>query len=278
MTEATGWPAGACDTHVHVYDGRFPIAPAAVLRPADASVADYRAVQRSLGLDRVVFVQPTTYGLDNRCQLEAAAALGEAARLVVVVDEETTDEELARLDAAGARGARFHMLPGGAVGWESLQPVATRIADLGWHIQLQLDGRELTDRIDDLQALPCPLVVDHIGRFMPPVASDHPSFRALVRLLDDDRTWVKLSAPYEASLDPSHAYDEMGDLARALVAHRPDRVLWASNWPHPGQDHPPSPTDLHRLLHAWVEDPATRRAILVDNPAVLYGFTDGEPR
>lgn len=278
MTEATGWPAGACDTHVHVYDGRFPTAPAAVLRPADASVVDYRAVQRSLGLDRVVFVQPTTYGLDNRCQLEAAAALGEAARLVVVVDEATTDEELARLDAAGARGARFHMLPGGAVGWESLRPVATRIAELGWHIQLQLDGRELADRIDDLQALPCPLVVDHIGRFMPPVASDHPSFRALVRLLDDDRTWVKLSAPYEASLDPSHAYDEMGDLARALVAHRPDRVLWASNWPHPGQDRPPSPTDLHRLLHAWVEDPATRRAILVDNPAALYGFTDGEPR
>ena len=141
---------GACDSHVHVYDQRYPISPSAVLTPPDASLVEYRAVQAALGLDRVVFVQPTTYGLDNRCQLEAVAQLGDAARAVVVVDDTTTDDELARLTSQGGRGARFHMLPGGAVPWEIMHTVAELIAGHGWHIQLQLNGRQLADRLDAL--------------------------------------------------------------------------------------------------------------------------------
>jgi D-galactarolactone isomerase len=280
-----------------VYDARFPVAPTAVLRPADASVADYRRFQSALGLDRVVVVQPTTYGLDNRCQLEAVAEFGDSARAVVVVDARTPPDELARLDAVGARGARFHMLPGGSVGWDDLPVVAARIADLGWHVQMQLDGRELPQHLAALLALPTPLVVDHVGRFMPPVTTDHPAFVALRTLLDTGRTWVKLSAPYEsapasstpdtttpdvAAPDPTapdtatpdgrRTFPAVTALATALVASHPERMLWASNWPHPGQAEPLTSDELRALMLDWLPDPGVRHRVLVANPTELYRF------
>jgi D-galactarolactone isomerase len=257
---------------VHVYDARYPVAPSALLRPPDALVADYRRFQTALGLDRVVVVQPTTYGLDNRCQLEAVAELGDAARAIVVVDARTSSEELRQLDGLGARGARFHLLPGGAVGWDDLPVVAARIADLGWHVQLQLDGRELPHRLGALMALPTPLVVDHVGRFMPPVAPDHAAFAALLTLLDTGRTWVKLSAPYESTLDGAPTFPAVTALATALVGSHPERMLWASNWPHPGQTDPLTDDEVRRLMLDWLPEPVVRHRVLVENPATLYRF------
>jgi D-galactarolactone isomerase len=260
---------------MHIYDSRYPAAPSAVIRPADALVADYRRFQASFGLDRVVVVQPTTYGLDNRCQLDAVAELcehGDIARAIVVVDADTSIDELRRLDESGARGARFHMLPGGAVGWDDLPIVAARIAELGWHVQLQLDGRELPRRLDTLLALPTSLVVDHVGRFMPPVAPDHDAFGALLTLLDTGRTWVKLSAPYESTLEGAPTFPAVSTLAKALVAANPERMLWASNWPHPGQDEPLTDRDLLALTLDWLPDPTVRHRVLVENPAELYRF------
>ncbi len=268
----SAFPPGTCDTHMHVYDARYPVAPTAHLRPPDALVSDYRRLQSALGLDRVVVVQPTTYGLDNSCQLDAVGELGDAARAIVVVDASTPEDELRRLDELGARGARFHMLPGGAVPWDDLPTVASRIAELGWHVQLQLDGRELPDRLATLLALPTPVVVDHVGRFMPPVAPDHEAFAALLTLLDTGRTWVKLSAPYESTREGAPTYPTVTTLVRALLAAHPERMLWASNWPHPGQPDPLTPDDLRTLMLAWLPDAALRHRVLVANPAELYGF------
>ncbi len=267
----TPFPAGACDTHIHFYDARHAAAPGSILRPPDASVSQYRSVQRELGLDRVVVVQPTTYGTDNRFQLEAMEAFGDAARGIMVVGAAVTRHELDHLTALGARGARFHMLPGGALGWEELPAVAGRIADHGWHIQLQLNGRELAQRLRELGSLPTPLVVDHVGRYMPPVAIDHPAFAALVGLLDAGACWVKLSAPYESSVAGPPGYDDVAPLVAELVRRAPERMLWATNWPHPGRT-APSPAALAALFARWVPDPATRKRILVDNPTELYGF------
>lgn len=260
-----------CDTHMHFYDRRYPTSSAAVLRPPDAMVADYRAVQMALDLERVVIVQPTTYGLDNSCQLDAMAVLGDAARAVVVVDASVADTELRALTDAGVRGARFHMLPGGAVGWDQLAPVAARVASFGWHIQLQLNGHELFDRLDALRSLPCPLVVDHVGRFMAPTEPDSAAFAALLALVDEG-AHVKLSAPYESATDATHRYDLVTACIEALVARAPDRMLWATNWPHPGQADPPSLEDLATLRDRWLVSDALRQQVLVDNPARLYGF------
>jgi len=268
--------AGAgCDTHIHFYDHRYASAPTAKLHPPDASIDAYRAFAEEAGIKRAVVVQPTTYGLDNSCQLAAMSALeasGTPNRGVMVVDDSVSDSELDRLTALGVRGARFHMLPGGAVTWAMLPTVAARVHELGWHIQLQLDGNELCDRLDLLRALPGTLVIDHVGRFMPPVSDDHPRFKALLTLVAEGRTWVKLSAPYESSVTGPPTYHDVAGLARALVGHAPERLLWASNWPHPGQAAPPAPADLVRLAADWAEDPATMQRVLVDNPTALYGF------
>ena len=247
------------DTHIHVYDHRFPTAAAAVVHADDATVAEY--LETFPSTTSVVVVQPSAYGLDNRCQLDAMLEFerrGVAARGVMVVGAETPVAEIERLDALGVRGARFHMLPGGAVPWRALEPVAERIADFGWHIQLQLNGRDLPDRLQQLARLPTDLVVDHVGRFMPPVAVDSTEFDALIELLAAGRTWVKLSAPYESS--PDLALVE--PLAAFLIERYHDRLLWASNWPHPGND---------RLMDTWVPNGVDEQ-ILVNNPTHLYGF------
>jgi D-galactarolactone isomerase len=272
LVTAGPFPVGACDTHVHFYDARCPSVPTAILRPPDATVDQYLELRAALGLTRVVVVQPSTYGYDHRCQLAAVAELGPDARLVAVVDETVADDELERLTRLGARGARFHMLPGGVVPWESLAPTAARIAPFGWHIQLQMNGRELGERIDVLLDLPTPLVVDHVGRFMPPVDVADEHFGVLLRLVDTGRCWVKLSAPYESAADDSHAYDQVTAMIDALVERAPERMLWASNWPHPGQLAPPGPDDLRLLALRWMPSASTRRRIMVDNPAELYGF------
>jgi D-galactarolactone isomerase len=265
-------PPGACDTHMHFYQGRFPSAPTALFTPPDAWVDDYRALQRRLGLDRVVVVQPSAYGLDNTAQLEAMAALGDTARGVMVVDATTSEAELDRLNTLGVRGARFFMLAGGAVPWDILEPVAARIHAFGWHIQLQLNGRDLPQWAALLSRLPCDLVVDHVGRYMPPVPPEHESFQTLLNLIDTGRCWVKLSAPYESSVTGAPDYADVGPLARALVKAAPERMLWASNWPHPGWTVKPDDARLLDLLLDWADDEATRKRILVENPARLYGF------
>lgn len=258
----------ATDTHIHVYDGAYPTAPTTVLRPADATVEEYRRVQRALGLERVVVVQPTTYGLDNRCQLAAMRALGDCARGVMVVDAATPRDDLRHMSEVGVRGARFHMLRGGAVGWDQLEPTAAAISEFGWHVQLQMDGRVLGDRLDALRRLPTPLVIDHVGRFMPPGGTSHPGFHALRVLLDDGNTWVKLSAPYESCPDVARVLP----LVDELVARHADRLLWASNWPHPGQADPPDVAQLAQWCDRWLPDPEVRRHVLVDNAALVYDF------
>lgn len=269
-------PTGACDSHMHIYHHVHPTAPTALIRPADATVDHYRHFQNTLTLDRVVVVQPTTYGLDNACLLDAVSKLGDAARAVVVVDASLANRNLVELTAAGARGARFHMLPGGAVEWEQLAPVAGIIAEAGWHVQLQFNGRDLPERFRLLAQLPVDLVIDHVGRFMPPVEVDDEPFTTLCRLLDRGHTWVKLSAPYESSDMGSDTggppdYLDVTNLADELVERYPERLVWGSNWPHPGQDRPPTAQAIRRLLERWVP-PALQPQILVDNPARLYGF------
>jgi D-galactarolactone isomerase len=265
-------PEHACDCHMHIYEDRFALAPTATFKPPDAPVSEYRKVQRSLGLQRVVVVQPSAYGFDNSCTMEAVASFGADACAVVVVGPDVGDAELKRLTVAGAHGLRYFMLPGGVLTWEQLQPMSKRIAAHGWHVQLQLDGRLLPDYQTVLANLPCDLVIDHNGKFLEPVTVEHPAFQCLLRLLDSGRCWVKLSAPYETSKSGPPGYDDVSALARALVARNPERCVWASNWPHPNRNPPPSNAAMLDLLLDWAPDAATRRRILVDNPAQLYGF------
>jgi D-galactarolactone isomerase len=269
-------PAGACDCHMHFYDTpeRYPVAPTAAFLPPPATLPDYRRVRSQLGLERVVVVQPTAYGTDNRCTMDAVTEIGEAARAVVVVDQSAGEDELEALTRDGARGIRFHMFPAGVLPWDILGEMAARVHAFGWHVQLQFNGRELPERETLLRSLPGTLVIDHIGRFQDPVAPDHPAFRTLLGLVETGRVWVKLSAPYESSKFGPPRYEDVSILARELVKAAPERMLWATNWPHPGRSDPQECDNALALdlLLDWAPDDATRDRILTENPAALYGF------
>jgi D-galactarolactone isomerase len=265
-------PEGACDTHIHLYDGKTPPAPGTAM-PGTFTAADYRAVQKQLGLERVIVVQPNAYVDDNTATLNAMREFGPAARGVAVVKPGVADAELDRLTQAGIRGIRFMTLPGGALGFDVMDGLMARVHPFGWLANIQLDGRDLPKHEAQIRRVPGKFIIDHTGKFLEPVATDHESFRALLRLLDTGRCWVKLSAPYETSKSGAPKYEDVSRIARALVKHAPERMLWASNWPHPSERKaPPDDADMLDLLLDWAPDDATRRRILADNPAQLFGW------
>lgn len=265
-------PAGATDTHMHFYGpyDRWPLPATSWNRPPEATLAQYREVQKRLGLERVVVVQAAGYGYDNTVTMDNVGAIGETARAIVVVPKGTDEAELERLNLAGARGLRVFMLKGGVYDWADLPELAAMARPFGWHLQVQLDGRLLPEHVDALLGLDVQLVIDHTGKYLEPVDVDHPAFACLRRLVGAG-CYVKLSAPYETSKAGPPTYDDVGRLARVLVKDAPERMLWASNWPHPGHA-PKDDAMLLDTLLAWAPDEADRRLILRDNPARLYGF------
>ncbi|VTU28966.1 putative metal-dependent hydrolase of the TIM-barrel fold protein [Variovorax sp. PBS-H4] len=271
-------PADACDAHIHVFDARFEEAPGEKLTatPAHATAADYRAIQRRLGTRRAVVVQPRAYGTDNSATLDAIAQLGASdTRGIAVLTPGASDAELRRLHAGGIRGLRLtlHAAAGAPTRFDMLMPLAERIAPLGWHLQLHFQAAQIVAHAAVLRQVPCPIVFDHLARL--PVGGKHaePAFALVRELLEQERAWVKLSGAYLNTHSGAHGYADTVETARALVRIAPDRLVWGSDWPHATEEiHKPDDAELMDLLGVWVPDAATRNAILVHNPARLYGF------
>lgn len=270
-------PPGACDCHIHLYDARCPPAPGARLLPPDAGIDELRALQRRIGTSRVVVVTPSTYGTDNRVMLGALLQLGNDARGVAVADAGIGENELDRLHSAGVRGLRFQAFRGSpAFTLDTLAPLAARIAERGWHLQLHMAADAIAEQADVLRALPAPLVFDHLGRLPQPDGVKHPAFGVICGLLDTGRAWVKLSGAYHDSLLGAPTYSDSGTVARAWIAAAPERMVWGSDWPYPsasaGERAYPDTAQLFDLLADWTPNEATRQRILVTNPEALYGF------
>lgn len=269
-------PPGACDCHMHVFGPAdiYPPRPNSPFPPvAGGGIENYKRLRDVLGLSRAVVVQASVYGFGNRATLDAMAALGADARGVAVVPPDVSDKELELLTDRGICGIRFFMIGGGALGWEHLETLAAKTAAFGWHVQMQMDGRHLHEEADRLARLPGRLVIDHNGKFLEPVGLDHPGFSALRRLVDNGRTWVKTSGVYETSRVGAPDYPDVAALARALIAHAPERCLFATNWPHPSKPgNPPDDARLVDLFHEWCGDDLVAARIMVDNPMELYGF------
>jgi D-galactarolactone isomerase len=265
-------PPGTWDTHMHVYEPGYAIAPTAVSKPHDAPTSEYLKVRKNLGIAHTVVVQPSAYGKDNSCTLAAMRMMGPDSRGIAVCDESATDAELKRLHEGGIRGLRFFYFPGGFLTWESLARLTPRVQSLGWHVIVQFDGREFPEREASLKRLPGTVIIDHVGKFIEPVTPDHAAFTAFLRVVETGRFYVKLSAPYEVSRVGPPNYDDVGALAKALVKAAPERMLWASNWPYVATPPERMPKDAWMLdmLLDWVPDAPTRHRILVENPARLY--------
>lgn len=265
-------PPGACDCHLHVYEPGYPLAPTALAAPPPGPLSDYIKLRDRLGLTRAVLVQPTAYGADNSCTLAAIAALGEARGVAMVTGDET-DAELERLAQGGIRGFRFRTFPGGVLPWEKLDRMAARAQEIGWFTDIEMDGRTLPDHEAALARLPGRLVIDHIGKFLEPVPPDHPAVAVLMRLIDSGRAYVKITSPYDSSRTGPPDYADLAPLVAALVSAAPERLLWATNWPHAAlaADKRPDDGAWLDLMRQWMPD-EVRVKMLVDNPAALFGF------
>lgn len=267
-------PAGATDCHMHLYLPGYTAQPGGPNIAELATVEDYRKVQRRLSLERVVVTQSNAYQFDNRAVLESIAQIGQRdARAIVAVRPEATDSEIDAFNSQGARGARIMQLPGGAVGLDQLAEVEARIRPFGWHLMVQFNGRQINDYLSTLKAIQTDYIIDHIGKFMDPVEADDARVDRIAELLDRGNAWIKICGGYETSLTGGPAYEDVGPIAKRLIKHAPERVLWGSNWPHvglPREHYPDDAEQLDVLLH-WADE-STRQKILVDNPAALYGF------
>lgn len=269
-------PAGSVDCHTHIFESRYPLSPDRGYNPPDSTLADMLAMHAQLGIERVVFTQPSAYGTDNSAILDAMAQIPDRARAVVALDMSVADDELARLDEAGVRGVRLNLdnVGGMPIAMREIPLMAERIAHLDWHLEFLFAGRDFPDLVDLFRSLPVPISIGHFGYMPAGEGVEYPPFRQLLRFVSEGNTWVKLSGPNRLGVGDLPPWPEVVPLAHALIEARADRMLWASDWPHPNKfESQPNDADNIEQLELWAPDPDMRKRILVDNPVTLYRFT-----
>ena len=278
-------PRESCDSHVHVIGpkARFPLAPAHRYTPMDAPAANLAAMLARLRLGRVVLVQPSFYGTDNSCMLNAMADL-KGSRGVAVLPERVDEGTLAALHAQGIRGLRVNIATAGGAPIETVKErvgAAVRLCAVhGWHVQLFISSDAIEPLAPWLTSLPVDSVLDHFGLIAP--GSENGALHALLGLLESGKTWVKISGAYRIAEDPNDP--RIDALARKLCAANPARIVWGSDWPHTpphtlqksGNVESPfqniDTPGLLDLLPRWLKDGALVHRVLVENPARLYDF------
>jgi predicted TIM-barrel fold metal-dependent hydrolase len=283
-------PAGACDCHTHIHGDveKFPFFAGRVYTPEPASPEEMAALHKALSMQRVVIVTPSVYGTDNSATRFGMKARGADARGVAVIDDKTPESDLDAMQQDGFRGIRLNLATGGVndpnVGRPRFSAAVERVKARGWHVQLFTSLAMITAIKDLVAASPVPVVFDHFGGAQAALGVDQPGFADLVELVKSGKAYVKISGAYRASqLGPD--YPDAAPPAKALIAVNAERIVWGTDWPHPDSVTPPGKkvTDVTPLfqiddgrllnqLAAWAPDAATRKKILVDNPARLYGF------
>jgi predicted TIM-barrel fold metal-dependent hydrolase len=277
-------PPDACDAHFHVFGPaqRYPhggVNEKLRYAPPLAPLADYLALAGIMGFERFVFVQPSAYGRDNACMLDAMREVGIAhCRGIVDVDENAPDALLAEMNNLGVRGVRINVSPVKPLSagfCETLRPrierLDARCAELGWHLDFLAPGWLTEELLPILARMRCPFSIAHMGMFRAQAGPNQRGFQKLLDLLrhGERRAWVKLTGAYRMATGPDFA--DAAPMARALIQAAPDRLIWGSDFPHLSFADQVGSVQLFNLLAGWAPEHATRR-ILVDNPAALYGF------
>ncbi len=268
-------PPMACDSHVHVFGPQslYPRVPQPHYTLPDGPPELLDRMTRTLGIQRFAIVQPSYYGTDNRCMLDALGRMGSRARGVAMVADDVSANQLQALHRHGVRALRLDLFL--RQSWPTAEIVALvmrnaeRIRPLGWHLQFYTPGRVVRDLIPVLADIECDFVVDHMGYMLESDGLTRADFDQLVAALQRGRGWMKLSGPYRVSKDGN--FERLAPLVATIVDALPHRTVWGSDWPHI----PNGAMDtggLLNLLHEWVPDAPARDRILVDNPRRLYAF------
>lgn len=278
-------PPKACDTHLHVYGpfDKFPLKSALTERsytPTDACTLDhYLKTHRTLGLERAVIVTGNPNGRHNNdVTLDAIRRMGGRFKGLALLDSLIDQKELERLAQGGFTGYRIRRERMGSEFYFDAARTADRVRDFGWHVEVHVSS--IDDTVELLPWLPklrLPYVLDHVAHAEPGHEAGDPRFRRVLDALkDEEHCWVNIYSFYLQSKTGAPDYADMVPVVQKLIEARPDRLVWGSNWPHAihPQEETPDDGDLLDFLLAAAPDPAQRQAILVDNPARLYGWTD----
>ena len=275
-------PPLATDAHFHVFGPAARFSTTSDLRYAmpETPLEDYLEMAKRFGFERFVFVQPSAYGRDNSCLLDALERVGTAVgRGIVDIDENAPEAELARMHALGVRGVRINVPPGQPADRaiydaivSRIERLAARCAELGWHLDFLTPGR-LTDELlqTTLKTIPVDFTLGHFGLFQAKDGFQQPGFLHLLDALrgGNPHCWVKLSGVYRIS--DVAGYTDTAMMARAIVGAASNRVIWGSDWPHV-QFEGISTAELFNVLGQWLPNDGLRQRALVENPAKLYGF------
>ncbi|MEE8290366.1 MAG: amidohydrolase family protein [Candidatus Tectomicrobia bacterium] len=273
-------PQGSIDTHVHVFEkDRYEMSPTRGYNPPDSTLADLKHLHATLGIDRVVFTQPSTYGTDNSALLDGMAALNaerpNRARGVAAFTMSITDQQLADLDTRGIRGIRLNTDNQGGmpITMEDIPDLAARIKPFGWHIEFLFSGKDIVSLMPVFEKLIVPMSIGHFA-YQPATAGvEAPGFQALIKLVKDGNTWIKISGANRVSATDLPPYDDVRPMAHALIETHADRVIWGTDWPHPNKyEVNPNDGDLVNAFGDWVTDETMRQKIMVDNPVAFYRF------
>jgi 2-pyrone-4,6-dicarboxylate lactonase len=268
-------PAGAVDAHCHVFGpaAEFPFSAKAKYRPQDATPEMLFALRDRLGFARNVIVQASCHGSDNRALLAAVAKSQGRARGVAVVDHAISDRELEDLHEHGIRAVRFNFLKRlvDEAPRDKFLDIARRIVSLGWHVVVYFEADIIEELRPFLDAIPVPIVVDHMGRPDVTQGPDGPDMRAFRALLDSRAdVWTKVSCPDRLDL-AGQPYGDFVRSVRPLVQDYPDRVLWGTDWPHPNMEKKiPDDGALVDVIPRIAATEVLQRKLLVDNPMRLY--------
>jgi predicted TIM-barrel fold metal-dependent hydrolase len=272
-------PRGAIDTHVHVFEAGYPLSPDRGYNPPHSTLADLKHLHATLGVDRVVFTQPSVYGTDNSAILDAMAALNaetpNRARAVVAITMDIADAELARLDAAGVRGVRLNTDNKGGmpIALDQIGELEARIRPFGWHIEWLFPGKDIVALMPVFARQTVPLSIGHFAYQAATAGVAAPGFQALLELMRRGNTWMKISGANRVSATDLPPYDDVKPLAAALIEAAPDRIMWGTDWPHPNKYIVnPNDGDLVDAFGDWVTEDGLRRKIMVDTPATFYRF------
>ena len=275
-------PPNACDTHAHVFGPAdlFPYAHDRSYTPPDASREKYLAMLDTLGFDRGVLVQGSAHGHDNSAMLDALTHHRNRLRGVAVADADVSAATLRQWAKTGICGLRFnHFFRDGQLHYRGGIPLtvakvhAPVMAELGWHLQLWIDAKDLPETIPVLKAIGLPVVVDHMGRTDARAGIQTAGFQSLLRAVGEGWCWAKLSGAHRLSQNAPD-YPEARAFHEALVRENPERLVWGGDWPHPRvEGEMPDVGHLFELFQSWTPDTAVQHRILVTNPAQLYGFS-----
>ena len=272
-------PKGSVDTHVHIFDKKYKLSPGRGYNPPDSTLADLDHLHEVLGIDRVVFTQPSVYGTDNSAILDGMMSrnskVANTARAVVAVDGDVKESELEKFESLGVRGIRLNTDNKGGmpVDMSDIGELAEKIKDLGWHFEFLFPGKDILELMPTFKSLPIPMSIGHFAYQPATSGIDASGFKALLELAKEGNTWIKISGANRVSETDLPPYDDVKPMAQKLIDAAPERIMWGTDWPHPNKyEVNPNDGDLVNAFGEWVQDEAMRQKIMTDNPGEFYRF------